>query len=1392
MGISRVTGADNAQVDRAKERVRARVSSSRRPAPPRIAQKPRTVRFRLTFQIEVLLRFPFPHISPERPFALVLRVLRYFRGLAFTTSLLLASAAWHAIAAQPAPGPRHPALAADYGRLPLSFEENRGQAAPEVRFLSRGEGYSLFLSKTEAVLALRRDTSRAGRRSVLAAGGQPPKSGHISPMVDTIRMQLAGANPHVQVRAVDKLPGTANYFIGNNSLKWHPSVPTYKKINYRDIYPGIDLIYYGNRSQLEYDYIVAPGADPTKIRMRLRGVRKIHIDSNGDLRLVEADGAVIFHAPVVYQTNESGRHFVRGSFRLLSRSTVGFSIGPYDHARSVTIDPILAYSTYLGGSGQDLAHGIAVDASGAVYVVGETTSSDFPTVGPFQTSNEGNTNGASNVFISKFSPDGSALVYSTYLGGSGGAPGQGDIGTAIAVDSSGAAYVTGLTFSSNFPMMAPYQNANAAAANGLSTIFITKLNASGSALVFSTYLGGSSNIYSYDQGDSARAIAVDAAGGVYVAGTTYSADFPVTGNAFQKTNPGYALNSSVAFITKFTPNGHALTYSTYLGGSGIIGSSTNPDRYYFGDGASGIGIDKEGNAYVTGIASSTDFPVTPGSFQTVNNAADTHSSNAFVSKINSTGSALVYSTYLGGSSIPNPSENCEFCQNGDGGSGIAVGADGSAYVSGGTYSSNFPTTAGAFQTVNKATGSSASNAFAVKVNPTGTALEYSTLLGGTGGQGDVAYEVSIDHLGDAYLVGFSSSADFPVTPSAVQNSNNAAANGADNAFISVVNPTGTGLIYSSYLGGTGSKNVADGTSVGDVGYAIALDSSLNIYTAGSAASADFPTTSAAYQRRNHTAVASQTNAFVAKLGPVVFSSEIATTTTLSSSANPQTLGGPVKLAASVKPGSGNGIPTGTVTFTIDAGTGVPEALNSSGEATYSTSTLAAGSHTVVASYSGDSNYSISSGTLTETINSNVTAASITVVSGSGQTTSYGSAFAKPLLVIAKDASGNPVTGAVIMFSGAGLSFSSPSAVTGTNGQASVSVSATASGTLTATASTAGVSTPVTFSLTAGKASLTVKAVNVSVAYNQPIPALTYATVGFVNGDSSSVLTGSPSETSTAKQGSAPGTYPISITQGSLAAQNYTFQFMNGTLTINALGIAAAPTFSPGAGTYETAQTVTISDSTPGVAIYFTTDGTVPTSSSQQYSSAISVPSTETIEAFASAPGYSPSAVTVAAYNINLSPPGFTLAASATTARVSASQPAKITLNVTPENGFAKPIGFSCSGLPAGYLCTFSPASITPSGSPLSSILTIAASPTAHGGRFPIWIPLGSAPVFALLFWPFRRRRLTKSVALMLVVLVGAVALGCGSTSKSKQYAVTVAAAGGGVSQSTQVALTVSE
>jgi hypothetical protein len=849
---------------------------------------------------------------------------------------------------QRASTPSRVAVSENYGKLPLSFESNQGQSDPQVKFLSQGNGYSLFLTDSSAVLALTKQDAINAKSGGTVVNGPKAASVHQVGKTDVVRMELAGASRDLHVTGADQLPGMANYLIGNDPAKWHSGVPTYAKVQYTGVYPGIDLVYYGSQRQLEYDFVIAPGASPKPIRLQFAGARKLKLTADGDLTVAATNGEIAFHKPVIYQLKDGRRQPVEGRFSLLAKNAVGFTLGQYDHAKPLVIDPVLVYSTYLGVSGtgsySDNDNAMAVDSSGDAYVTGFAYSTNFPvTPGAFQTVNNAAANGQTNVFVTKLNPTGTALLYSTYLGGNGMPDGGGgDSAFGIAVDSLGDAYVVGQAISTNFPVTpGAFQTAAAGSANA----FVTKLNPTGTALLYSTYLSGNTafaNIIAYG-------IAVDSSGDAYVVGLTSATDFPVTPGAFQTVNNAAAgfLN---AFVTKFNPTGTALLYSTYLGGTDS-------------DSANGVAVDSSGDAYVTGQAASTNFPVTPGAFQTVNNAPS-GSSNAFVTKLNPTGTALLYSTYLGGNGMP-VGGGSGFSDYGE---SIAVDSSGDAYVTGGAGSTNFPVTPSAFQTVNNAAVNGQSNAFVTKFNPTGTALLYSTYLGGNGtaSAGDAAVGIAVDSSGDAYVTGGAVSTNFPVTPGAFQTVNNAAVNGQYNAFVTKLNPTGTALLYSTYLGGSGGDGVVG----------IAVDSSGDAYVNGDTLSTNFPVTPGAFQTVNNAATGFR-NAFIAKLN--LSATTTMPTVKVTPSASSITTAQALTVTVAVNGTSGSPIPTGSVTLTSGAYTSEETTL-SSGSATIDVpaGSLATGTDTLTATYTPDSNssstYDSSMGTNSVTVMASIATA----------------------------------------------------------------------------------------------------------------------------------------------------------------------------------------------------------------------------------------------------------------------------------------------------------------------------------------------------------------------------------------------------------------------------------
>jgi hypothetical protein len=813
-----------------------------------------------------------------------------------------------------------------YGKLPLSFEANQGQTDARVKFLSRTGGYSLFLTGDEAVLAWSgkktRKTSPQRLKPASLAGlsgtaeAMPfPKtvseksSTKTAPAADratggVLRMKLRNANPAAKVTGVDELAGTSNYFIGNDAAKWRTSVPTYAKVKYEGIYPGIDLLYYGNQRQLEYDFIVAPGANPHRIAFDVRGAKHIRRDEQGDLVLTMKTGEdeIRWHKPVVYQQKDGTRQEIAAHYVITDTNRVRFELAKYDASRPLYIDPLI-YSTYLGGSLADAGYGIAVDSAGNAYVTGWTESTNFPTTpGAFQTVCNGGVGCSTHgdAFVTKLNPTGSALVYSTYLGGS-----DTDVGFDIAVDSSGNAYVTGETYSTDFPTKNPLQPTYGGANPYWGDAFVTKLNPTGSALVYSTYLGGSG-------GEVGTRIAVDGAGHAYVTGETTSNDFP-TKNPLQPTNGG----STDVFVAKINAAGSALVYSTYLGGSGS-------------DAGNSIAVDSTGNAYVTGITESNDFPTTPGAFQTLCNGGSGCVQTGFVVEINAAGSALVYSTYLGGSVF-------------DVGTGIAVDSAGHAYVIGSTSSNDFPT-----KNPLQAAKGGVWTAFVAKLNPVGSALVYSTYLGGSAY--DYGRDIAVDSSGNAYVTGATHSTDFPTTPGARQTicsggTGDCLKNG--DAFVAKLNPAGSALLYSSYLGG----------SSGDFGSGIAVDSLGNACVTGLTGSTHFPT-----KNPLQATYGGGGDAFVTKIDMMVV-----TTTTLSSSPNPSIYGQSVLFTATVS--SSVGAPPNGETVTFMKGTTVlGTGRLSGGSASFTTSTLPGGTDYIKAVYGGDSDFLRSAKAVSQVVN----------------------------------------------------------------------------------------------------------------------------------------------------------------------------------------------------------------------------------------------------------------------------------------------------------------------------------------------------------------------------------------------------------------------------------------
>lgn len=698
---------------------------------------------------------------------------------------------------------------AAYGKLPVSFEKNQGQTDPNVKFLARGNGYTLFLTDGEAVLRLRAPKNEAE---------------------SVVRIGFARSNAAPEVEGLEIQPGHSNYLIGNNPARWQRNVPLYGRVKYRGVYPGIDAVYYGNQSQIETDYIVAPGSDPKQIVLQVSGGKDLTLNSQGDLLVANAAGDLMLRRPNVYQEIDGTRREVAANYVRRSSGLVGIQIAAYDSTKPLVVDPVVVYSTYLGGANGGIiaitsATAVAVDSSGDAYVTGQTDTSDFPTTpGALQTQNANNKGYA---YIAKLNPTGTALVYSTFLGGSNGAGAAG-----IAVDSSGNAYVAGGTNSTDFPVTAGTAIQSAFPPNNMGPSgYFSELDPNGASLLYSTYLGGNGK-------DVVIGLALDPNANAYVAGNTSSTNFPVTfGHALQTAN-NTGGNASNLFLSRIDATKAGLTsliYSTYLGGS-------------IGETGGSVAVDSNGNAYLTGSTESFDFPLANAFQSSLFGTAD-----AVVARIDTVNSILVYSTYLGQGSNRGDTGNC-----------IAVDSNSNAYVGGSTYDTNFPTTVGAFEAAFPAAANDYTGYVArFDTTKSGAAsLIYATYLGGRI-SGDQPHAIAVDSLENAYLTGETWSGEIPAGnyPFTFGAPYTMGVAGLQNGFVSVLSATGSNMLFSTYYG-TGTASPSADSAIG-LGLALDSASPPDVFIVGGTESNKFPTTTGSIQ----TALKGLQDGFVAELSP---------------------------------------------------------------------------------------------------------------------------------------------------------------------------------------------------------------------------------------------------------------------------------------------------------------------------------------------------------------------------------------------------------------------------------------------------------------------------------------------------------------------------------------------
>jgi hypothetical protein len=1159
-----------------------------------------------------------------------------------------------------------------YGALPMGFEVNQGQAESTVRFLARGRGYAVLLKPNEAALVLQ--SPSRGARFPEKAKDQP------RPSTRALRMRIESANLAARATGLHRLPGISNYFIGNDPRRWHTHIPTFAKVQFENVRPGVNLVYYGNQNQLEYDFVLSPGVKPESLKLSFEG-SKAAVDEQGDLVFSSAEGSVTFRRPVAYQGSQSGpakKHFVAASYVLKGRNRISFAVSDYDPHQPLVIDPVLNYSTYLGGNGGDTGTAIALDSLNDAYVTGSTTSTNFPTTGtssaapPYQKSYGGDT----DAFVSMVRYDGEALIYSTYLGGN-----NFDAGNGIAVDSSDNAYVVGTTYSANFPTTP--SNVFQPTFGGNSDAFVAKLDSTGSHLLYSSYLGGSDVDYG-------NAIAIDEYGNAYVTGYTESTDFP-TVNPIQSGNNG----NGDAFVAEVNTSGTELVYSTYLGGSSA-------------DSGQGIAADAGGNAYVTGYTFSTNFPIYKA-YQSANGG----SVDAFLTKVSSGGSSFVFSTYLGG-------------KGDDRGWAIALDAQLNIYITGTTLTactpapvtppttycspiSTFPTTAGAFQTFTTKQAPGYSAGFVTNFNFEGSGLLYSTLLGGS--LSDSPAGIALDSSGDAYVTGYTQSSDFP-TANAVMASfvgGTCGKNPCPNAFVAELNAQGSSLVYSTYLGG----------SAGDFGNGIAVDSNSNAYVVGTTSSSNFPAIALAYQGQSGNTTG-LSNAFV---------SMVSHNNLAGVSLTPQKLAfGNVAENTTAKVTSA-GVPA-TVTL-LNAGTAQLEVSGITTGGDFAETDDCAG--TTVPGGGGRCTINV---TFTPTV----------LVAETYQLAVNDNAAGNPHLV---SLTGTGITGAAtVEFTPTSLVFAPQTMSTSSPAQ---SVIMTNNG-----------STP-----------LTITAISTTGPFEETSNCPTTPFTLAVNGSCTFQVTFSPTNTGTQ-------TGSLTITDNTTSGSSS----VGLTGTGNPVFALKSPTISQilNIGTTTTTFAVSLSSAVPNftdtIALSCTGGATCAFNPTDIALNSTTVPSASTLTLsglsatsnnpyiFSVSGADATTSLGTATLTLTIYLSDFSLSATPAINSVITGASTIYTVTVAPLNGFNQPVALSCpsaSLLPQGVSCIFAPAAVTPTGGAGTSQLTVTttAQSTSTSGLAPKGRPkIPPGPMLLLVLWG-------TSTLMMLLALLARRKMGWGGAGRRK-------------------------
>ncbi len=719
-------------------------------------------------------------------------VSRVLGGLLIASTVLVSVATGgRAQARQSNPQPSR--MLERYGRLPLGFQPNVGQTAAPVRFLSQGSGYNVFLTSDEAVLSLRRHNKTVRRGGIEAV--EPDTLRAEDRLV--LRYSLDGARKNVSPVAVDRLPGVTNHLLGRSPDTWKTNVSRYGRVRYPQVYPGIDLDFYGNQRRLEYDFRVGPGSDPSQIALRITGASRFELAKDGGLLIHTANGHVRQERPVSFQVRAGKQIPVASKYLLGKDGAVRFALGKYDKQLPLVIDPVLCWSTFLGGSDIDQGNDIALDEFGCVYVTGSTLSPDFPFVdGSYQI----NPQGLTDAFIVKMNNDGDQYVYATFIGGTGHDTGQG-----IGLDPDRNVYITGSTSSRDFPIQGEFgaDPVQPDYHGGESDAFILKLSANGAGIVYSTYYGGLGGKFGTEIGYD---IAVDGAGNAYICGVTSSPTWRLKNNVLDTQLRG----PTDGFVVRLDTIGR-LDISTLLG----AGAKPYMGDTDYGDGIDvcyGIDIDPQGNIYVTGCTGSKNFPAYTVTFQRVNRSVGNNTQDAFACKIIAGGKQFGYSTYLGGNA-----SDCAL--------DIDVDPAGNAYITGVTRSTNFPVK-------NALWGSNQGydDAFVVKFNNVGSDLVFGTYLGGS--KNDEGHGIAVALDGSVYVTGGTQSEDFPMARPL-----RGIFGGLYDCFVAKLSPDGRRLVYACYFGSNDQ----------DFGNAIVVDNAGNAYVTGFTNAASFPTTEGVVQ-----------------------------------------------------------------------------------------------------------------------------------------------------------------------------------------------------------------------------------------------------------------------------------------------------------------------------------------------------------------------------------------------------------------------------------------------------------------------------------------------------------------------------------------------------------------